>query len=137
MSSDRSRRKWIEPTTKSQSRPSWLGGDPVLAAGHEVHLDPEPEVGLLAHERAVGVEVVVRRMPERVVPDLQRGAEAVDVLGDPELRYPALGRRLAVALGVGGREGALEGMFALVRAQMDVVVGQQAAARRSGGRAGS
>ena len=85
-------------------------GEAVLAAGHEVGLDPEPQVGLLAHEGAVLVEVVARPVaPEGVVPDVERRAEAVDVLGDPELVDPPLGRRLAVALGVGGREEALGG----------------------------
>ena len=63
---------------------------------------PEAQVGLLAHERAVGVDVVERVLaPERVVPDVERLLEAVDVLGDAELGDPALARRLAVALDVG------------------------------------
>ena len=63
-------------------------------AGDEVDLDPEPQVGLLAHERAVLVEVVARVLaPERVVPDVERLREAVDVLGDPELGDPALAAR--------------------------------------------
>ena len=57
---------------------------------------------LLAHERAVRVEVVVRVLaPERVPPHVQRLREAVDVLGDAQLGDPALARRLAVALDVG------------------------------------
>ena len=68
-------------------------GDAILGAGHEVGLDAEPQVGLLAHERAVGVEVVVRvAHPERVLPDVERLLEAVDVLGDAELGDPALAR---------------------------------------------
>ena len=64
--------------------------DPLLRAGHEVDLDAEPQVGLLAHEVAVLVEVVVREaFPERVPPDLERLTEAVDVLGDAELLDPA------------------------------------------------
>ena len=58
----------------------------VLARRDEVDLEPEPQVGLLAHERAVFVEVVVGVLaPERVVPDLERLVEAIDVLGDAEL----------------------------------------------------
>src|SRR3954453_6262994 len=66
-------------------------GHTILAAGDEVGLDAELEVGLLAHERAVGVEVVGRALaPELMVPDLERLREAVDVLGDSELRDAAL-----------------------------------------------
>ena len=87
---------------RSRSRaPSSSVGHPVLAARDEVGLDPEPQVGLLAHERAVVVEVVERAVaPELVVPDVERLREAVDVLGDAELGDAALGGRLAVALGV-------------------------------------
>ena len=53
--------------------------------------------------------------------------EAVDVLGDPELRDPALLGHLAVALGVAGGEVLLGGRVVLVGAQVDVVVGQHAA----------
>ena len=98
----------------------------VLAAGDEVGLDAEPQVGLLAHERAVVVEVVARAVaPQRVLPDVERRAEAVDVLGDAELLDPALGGDVAVALGVGGGEVALgrRGLD-VVGAQVDVVVGQ-------------
>ena len=77
-------------------------GHAVLATGDEVGLDPEPQVGLLAHELAVGVDVVARRgrASSGWSPDVQRLREAVDVLGDAQLADPALGRRLAVALGV-------------------------------------
>ena len=62
-------------------------GDAVLAPGDEVGLDAEPQVGLLAHELAVGVDVVERELaPQRVVPDLERLAEAVDVLADARAR---------------------------------------------------
>ena len=45
-------------------------GHAVLGARHEVRLDAQPQVGLLAHERAVRVEVVVREgLPEGVAPD--------------------------------------------------------------------
>ena len=82
--------------------------DAVLAAAHVVGLDAEPQVGLLAHERAVVVDVVARpAAPPRVLPDLERLREAVDVLGDAELGDPALVRGLAVALGVGRGEVAL------------------------------
>ena len=67
---------------------------PVLAAGDVVGLDPEPQVGVLAHEGDVGVQVVDGvRAPERVLPDVERGGEAVDVLGHAELGHAALGRR--------------------------------------------
>ena len=53
----------------------------VLGAWYEVGLDPEAQVGLLAHEPTVVVEVVNRVLaPERVLPDLERLSEAVDVL---------------------------------------------------------
>ena len=39
--------------------------------------------------------------PERVLPDVERLLEAVDVLGDAQLGDPALARGLAVALDVG------------------------------------
>ena len=86
---------------------------------------PEPEVGLVADELAVRVEVVVRPVAvPGVLPDVERLHEAVDVLGHAELLDPALGRGLAVALGVRGGEVALGGGALLVGAQVDVVVGQ-------------
>ena len=55
-------------------------GHAVLGAGDEVRLDAQPQVGVLAHERAVLVEVVVRvGLPEGVAPDLERLHEAVHV----------------------------------------------------------
>ncbi len=76
-------------------------GHAVLRAGNEVRLDPQPQVGLLAHERAVLVEVVVRvGRPERVPPDLERLREAVHVFGDPQLGDPPLVGRRAIALDV-------------------------------------
>ena len=111
-------------------------GHAVLAPGDEVGLDPQPEVGLLAHEGAVGVEVVAGRVaPQLVLPHLERLGEAVDVLGHPELLDAALGRAGAVALGVGGRQVALgRRRVDVVGAQVDVVVGEHAAAdsRRAG-----
>ena len=78
---------------------------PVLGAADVVGLDPEPQVGLLAHEADVAVEVVDRALaPERVLPDVEGGGEAMDVLGDPELGDATLGRGLAIALGVARRE---------------------------------
>ena len=83
-------------------------GHAVLAARDEVGLDPELEVGLLAHEVAVGVEVVAGRVaPQLVLPDLERLGEAVDVLGHAELLDAALLGGLAIALGVRGGEVAL------------------------------
>src|SRR3954447_5177398 len=97
----------------------------VLAAGDEVGLDAEPEVGLLADEAAVLVEVVVRELaPQRVVPDVQRRAEAIDVLGHAELIYSALARDGPIALGVRLGERRRRGVFELVRTEMDVVVRQ-------------
>jgi hypothetical protein len=101
-------------------------GDPVLAPGHEVGLDAQPQVRLLADEGAVVVEVADGvAAPERVVGDVQRGGEPVHVLGDAELLDPALRGHVAVALGVGGGEEALGRVLQRVRPQVDVVVGQQ------------
>ena len=60
-------------------------------------------------KRAVVVQVVARAQCryQGCVPDVERLDEAVDVLGHAELLDPALGGRLAVALGVGGGEVAL------------------------------
>src|SRR4029079_5260781 len=89
------------------------------------------------HEAAVLVEIVDRvRAPELVIPHVQRLVEPVDVLGHSELLDPALGRLLAVALGVRTREEPLRRVLALVRPQVDVVVRQHrsdsARARSSG-----
>ena len=97
----------------------------VLDARHEVGLDAEPQVGLLAHERAVLVDVIDGvALPERVVPQLERLAEAVDVFGDAQLGDALLGGGVAVALGVGGRVEPLGGRVLVVGAQVEVVVGQ-------------
>src|SRR3954454_16219440 len=48
----------------------------------------------------------------------------MNMLGHAQLLDPALGGRLAVALGVGGREVALDGGVLLVGTKVDVVVGQ-------------
>ena len=64
-----------------------------------------------------------------MLPDVERGGEAVDVLGDAQLGDAALGRDLAVALGVGGGEVLLGGRARVVRAQVDVVVGQHRSRR--------
>ena len=98
----------------------------VLGAGDEVHLDPEPQLGA-ADELAVGVDVVLGLFaPERVVPELERLGEAVDVLGDAELGDPGRRRRLEVAVDVLGGEVALGGRPVLVGAEVEVVVGQHA-----------
>ncbi len=61
-------------------------GDAVLGAGDEIGLDPQAQVGVLAHEAAVLVEVVAREFaPQRMLPHLQRLREAVDVLGHAQL----------------------------------------------------
>ena len=71
--------------------------DLLLASGDEVDLEAQEQVCLLAHRRAVGVEVVVgEALPQRMAPDLQRLGEAVDVLGDAQLVDAALVGRLAV-----------------------------------------
>ena len=68
-------------------------GDPLLGSRHEVRLYTQPQVGVLAHERAVLVKVVVCVLtPERVPPHIERLLEAVDVLGDPQLGDPPLAR---------------------------------------------
>jgi hypothetical protein len=60
--------------------------EPILAAGDEVRLDADAQVGLVAQEADVVVEVVLRLgAPEGVLPDAQGLAEAVDVLGRSEL----------------------------------------------------
>ena len=63
-------------------------------------------------------------LPERVAPDLERLAEAVDVFGDAELGDPALGGGLAVALGVGRRVVLGDARVGVVGAQVQVVVGE-------------
>ena len=108
-------------------------GHAVLRARHEVRLDAERELGLLAHELAVRVEVVARRLaPERVLPDAERLAEAVDVLGDTERLHSALRRHLQVALGVRRREGLLGRVLGLVLTQVDVIVGEHRGGRLRG-----
>jgi hypothetical protein len=103
-------------------------GHAVLAAGDEVGLDAQAQVGLLADEVAVGVEVVLGVVaPQRVLPDVQRGREAVDVLADAQLGDAALLGDGPVALGVGGGEVAVGGGARLVGPQMHVVVGQHGA----------
>ena len=106
----------------------------VLAPHEVVGLDAELEP-VLADEVAVGVEVVLRPVAvPGVLPDLERLHEAVDVLGHAELLDPALGRGLAVALDVLGREVALGRGALLVGPQVHVVVSQQGAPRRCAGR---
>src|SRR3954452_22309936 len=102
--------------------------EPVLATEDEVRLDPHAQVGVLAEEADVVIEVVARLgPPERVIPDGERLVEPVDVLGDAELGDPALLGDLAVAVGVGGREGLGRGGVRIVPAEMDVEVGQHGA----------
>ncbi len=56
-------------------------GDAILRARYEVGLDPQAQIGLLAHEAAVLVEVVVREFtPQRMLPHAERLREAVHVL---------------------------------------------------------
>ena len=103
----------------------------ILRARHEVGLDAEPQVGVLAHEPAVGLKVVAREfLPQRMLPDGEGVTEAVDVLGDAELFDAPLGGRLAVALGVDRREVLGRHRTHLVRPQVKVVVGQHRGDRR-------
>jgi hypothetical protein len=62
-----------------------------------------------------------------VLPDLERGVEAVDVLRDAELGDPVLLGGGPVALGVARGEVPLRRRVRLVRAQVHVVVGQHGA----------
>ena len=99
--------------------------EPVLAAGQEVRLDPQPQIRLLAHELAVGVEVVAGPVPvPGVAPHVERLREAVDVLGHPELLDSALGGGLPVTLRVRGREVRVGRRVVLVGTEVHVVVGQ-------------
>ena len=100
-------------------------GHAILAAGDEIRLDAEPQVGLLAHERAVLVEVVVRvGLPEGVTPDLERLREAVHVFGDAQLGDPALLGGGAVALDVRLRVVVGDVRAVAVGPEMEVVVGE-------------
>ena len=60
----------------------------------------------------------------RVLPDVERLGEAMDVLGDAQLADPPLLRHRAVALGVARREVLGGGGAVVVGAEVDVVVGQ-------------
>jgi hypothetical protein len=65
-----------------------------------------------------------------VLPEIEGLAEAVDVLGDPELLDPGALGGVEVALDVLGREVALEAGPPLVGAQVKVVVGEHGAEHR-------
>ena len=100
-----------------------LGGAS-LGAGDEVALDPQLQLGA-SDELAVGIQVVAGLfLPEGVAPERERLGEAVDVLGDPQLRDPGLGRSRQVAIDVLGGEEALGRRAVLVGTEMHVVVGQ-------------
>jgi hypothetical protein len=91
-------------------------GDPVLGAGDEVGLDPEPQ-RRRADELAIGVEVVGRLLlPERMPRDVEGLAEAVHVLGDAQLVDPRLLCRVQVALHVLVGEVAVGRRAGIVRA---------------------
>src|SRR5260221_5523423 len=99
-------------------------GGAVLGSGHEVALDPELEAGA-TNELAVDIEVVARLfLPERVAPEVERLAEAVDVLGDAQLVDPGRGRCPQVALDVLGGEGPPRRRVGLGGTKVEVVVGQ-------------
>ncbi len=110
----------VVPVVRVQQR-----GRAVLAARDEVRLDAELEVSLLAHEAGVGVEVVGRVLaPERVLPDLQRLREAVDVLRAAQFGDPPLLGNGAVAIDVRRGEVLRRIGAGLVGPQVQVVVGQ-------------
>src|SRR4030095_16418649 len=76
-------------------------------------------------ELAVGIEVVSRvLLPKRVAPDVERLAEAIDMLGETELRDTALGGDVEVAAQVLLGEELLGPRIQIVRTQMSVVVGE-------------
>src|SRR6185312_2512851 len=96
----------------------------VLAAGHEVGLDADLQP-LLCDELAVRVEIVDRVLaPERVLPDVERLPEAVDVLGRPQLPDPRLLGRLAIARDVSGGEVLGGGRAVAVGTEVHVIVGE-------------
>ena len=96
-----------------------------LRARHVVHLEPEAQIGLLAHVGAVCIQVVVRLLqPERVAPHIERLAEAVDVLRDAELLDSPRARGAAVARRVRRREVLLRCRLERVGAQVKVIVGE-------------
>jgi hypothetical protein len=79
-------------------------GGAVLGTRDEVHLDPEPQRGR-ADELAIGVEVVPSlSFPEGMTPDVERLAEAVDVLRASQLLHARLLGCHEVALHVLVRE---------------------------------
>ncbi len=97
----------------------------VLHAGDEVGLDPEPQVGALAYELAVGVDVVDREFaPQRVLPHAERLLEAVDVLGDAQLGDPVLVGDGAIAGDVLLGEVGLGAGVQVVLAKVQVIVGE-------------
>ena len=99
-------------------------GHAVLAPRHVVRLDPQPQAGA-AGELGVFVQVVDGpALPERVLPDVERAAEAVHVLGHAELVDASVGRNLAVALDVRVGEIARGRRVVVVGTQVEVVVGQ-------------
>src|ERR1700679_3807258 len=96
----------------------------LLGTGDVVALDPETQRGR-ADELAIGVEVVFGVLdPERVTPEVERLAEAVDVLGDAQLLDPGGVGGGPVALRVLGGEVTLEGGSVLVGAEVEVVIGE-------------
>ncbi|MEH3054754.1 MAG: hypothetical protein PGN13_12245 [Patulibacter minatonensis] len=98
--------------------------DAVLAAGDEIGLDAAAQ-SLLTEELDVRVEVVDRgALPQVVLPHVERGGEAIDVLADAQLADAAFFGDEFEPVGVRGREVLLGGRARLVGAQVDVVVGQ-------------
>ena len=78
---------------------------PVLAAADPVRLDAELQVGLLADEAGVVVDVVDRALaPQRVAPDSSACAKRYMCSAQPSSAMPRSCATVAVALGVRGGE---------------------------------
>ena len=102
------------------------------APGHEVGLDAEAQVGLLAHERAVLVEVVVRELAPEAGGARRRapGGSGRRARRRPARRSPARAPRRGSARRWRAREVALRGRrVGVVGAQVEVVVGEHSRAR--------
>ena len=150
--------KCTEPSTTSKGRASRKAAISARAVGEPVHLDAEQHRQALlargADRRAVGVGVLGRLLPpEGVVEPVVGLGEAVDVLGDRDLRRPpgrgrgprsARSSRLLRCPPAASQPGGLPlARLDAVRLEVHVVVGQHAAgiltehARRASARAAS
>ena len=113
----------VEVARLDQRRGAILGGGDVVA------LDPEPQ-RRAADELAIRIEVVASLfLPEGMAPKIECLGEAVDVLGDAQLRDPGRlsGSQIAVDV-LAGKE-ALAGGVGLVGTEMKVVVGKHGTGR--------